>query len=207
MPHDRIPLEHSTFVSSELSFVAVVFPFCSPCSGIETTMAPFVAVHLLSTLPRCSLNTAKDHQHTGSHLTFAPLVCTWRQLLRWPVARNLSYIGWYWYIKWILIFLYSLWMLLKIMIICIVILPDKSELSAKLLSTGMKGGAGLAVVIWTLVVSQCSLLGCALAKLDATGKSPSSYQTRQEMRKLSTYRTVCWHHSCWAGHFLQLANL
>lgn len=33
------------------------------------------------------------------------------------------------------------------MIICIVILPDKSELSAKLLSTGMKGGAGLAVVI------------------------------------------------------------
>lgn len=65
-----------------------------------------------------------------------------------------------------------------------------------------EGGAGPAIAIWSLVVSQRSLLGCALAKLVATGKSPSSYQTLQKTRKLSTYSTVCWHHSCWAGHLL-----
>jgi len=68
MSHDRIPLELYTFVSSELSFATVVFPFCNPCSGIEATTTPVVAVH------QCSLNSAKHHQHIGSHLTSAPLV-------------------------------------------------------------------------------------------------------------------------------------
>lgn len=37
--------------------------------------------------------------------------------------------------------------------------------------------------------SECSLLWCALAKSDTTGKTPSSYQILQELRKWSPYRT------------------